>query len=385
MRNVKNGCWFHVSHFPFPLSLFLFGSNLYLPYNQGVVQLDEATRRRDCRAFCAVYGHLMAKHGRTLLGIAISVICLAFALNGLKLDEFWEGISNANYWWLIPGVGVYFIGVGIRTWRWYYLLRPLKEVSLRKLFPIVCIGYAGNNIYPARAGEVLRAYILKEQEGISVSANLATVVIERIFDGLVMLAFVMITLPFTNFGADYNTFVLLFSLLFFAALAVFLVLAARPQWAERIIRWGAKRFLPERFQAKTMDIAVRFLEGVKSLRSGKDVVMIFFTSVIIWLLETLKYWFVMHAFPFEVPFTVLMLMNGVVNLFTTLPGAPGHVGTFDAPGIAVLVASNVDQAIAASYTLILHVALWLPITALGLYYLWRSRLNVQRVQEEMAV
>lgn len=327
----------------------------------------------------------MAKHGRTLLGIAISVVCLALALNGLKLDEFWEGISNANYWWILPGVGVYFIGVAVRTWRWYYLLRPLKEVSLRKLFPIVCIGYAGNNIYPARAGEVLRAYILKEEEGISVSANIATVIIERIFDGLVMLAFVMVTLPFTDLGAFYNNFVLVFSVLFFAALAVFLGLAMRPVWAEKIIRGVVTRFLPARLQEKVMAFAMRFLDGVKSLRSGKDVVMIFFTSVIIWLLETLKYWFVMHAFPFEVPFTVLMLMNGVVNLFTSLPGAPGHIGTFDGPGIAVLVAFGVDQAMAASYTLVLHVALWLPITALGLYYLWRSRLNVRRVQEEMAV
>jgi uncharacterized protein (TIRG00374 family) len=330
----------------------------------------------------------MAKHGRTLLGIAISVICLALALNGLKLDEFWEGISNANYWWILPGVGVYFIGVAVRTWRWYYLLRPLKEVSLRKLFPIVCIGYAGNNIYPARAGEVLRAYILKEQEGISVSANIATVIIERIFDGLVMLGFVIFTLPFlpiTSLNESYNTFVLGFSGLFFAALAVFLVLATRPALAEHLIRWGATRFLPARLQEKVMAFAMRFLDGVKSLRSGKDVLMIFSTSVIIWLLETLKYWFVMHAFPFEVPFTVLMLMNGVVNLFTSLPGAPGHVGTFDAPGIAVLVAFGVDQALAASYTLVLHVALWLPITVLGLYYLWRSRLNVRRVQEEMAV
>jgi hypothetical protein len=65
--------------------------------------------------------------------------------------------------------------------------------------------------------------------------------------------------------------------------------------------------------------------------------MIFFTSIIIWLLETVKYWFVMHAFDFEVSFFALMLMNGVVNLATTLPSAPGYVGTFDGPGIAVLV------------------------------------------------
>jgi glycosyltransferase 2 family protein len=69
--------------------------------------------------------------------------------------------------------------------------------------------------------------------------------------------------------------------------------------------------------------------------------MVFFTSVIIWLLETGKYWFVMHAFDFEVSFFALMLMNGIVNLATTIPSAPGYIGTFDAPGIAVLTAYGV--------------------------------------------
>jgi uncharacterized protein (TIRG00374 family) len=98
--------------------------------------------------------------------------------------------------------------------------------------------------------------------------------------------------------------------------------------------------------------------------------MIFLTSVVIWLFETGKYWFVMHAFDFQVSFFTLMLMNGIVNLATTIPSAPGYVGTFDAPGIAVLKAYGIDAAIAAGYTLVLHVALWFPITALGLYYFW---------------
>jgi uncharacterized membrane protein YbhN (UPF0104 family) len=69
------------------------------------------------------------------------------------------------------------------------------------------------------------------------------------------------------------------------------------------------------------------------------------------------------------PFTVLMLMTAVVNLFTTLPSTPGYVGTFDAPGIAILVASGVPKTIAAGYTLVLHVALWLPITLLGALFM----------------
>jgi uncharacterized protein (TIRG00374 family) len=99
---------------------------------------------------------------------------------------------------------------------------------------------------------------------------------------------------------------------------------------------------------------------------------------VIWLLETGKYWLVMQAFDFEVSFFALMLMNGIVNLATTIPSAPGYIGTFDAPGIAVLVAYGVAQGTAAGYTLVLHVALWVPITLLGAFYMMREGIRWQQ-------
>ena len=120
---------------------------------------------------------------------------------------------------------------------------------------------------------------------------------------------------------------------------------------------------------------MRFLSGLESLRSPLEALMIFFTTVMIWLLETAKYWFVMHAFDFQMTFFGLMLMNGIVNLATTLPSAPGYVGTFDAPGIAVLTAYGIPGEIAAGYTLVLHAALWFPITLLGAFYYFRQPLR----------
>jgi uncharacterized protein (TIRG00374 family) len=160
--------------------------------------------------------------------------------------------------------------------------------------------------------------------------------------------------------------------LFFGALLVFLLAAMFPEQSERLLRWGAGRFIPERFREKTIDLAMRFLGGLESLRSPLDVLMVFVTSVVVWLFETGKYWLVMHAFPFQVSFFALMMMNGIVNLAITIPSAPGYVGTFDKPGIAVLEAYGVSTAIATGYTLVLHIALWGPITALGAYYLWRE-------------
>jgi uncharacterized membrane protein YbhN (UPF0104 family) len=83
----------------------------------------------------------------------------------------------------------------------------------------------------------------------------------------------------------------------------------------------------------------------------------------------------MHAFDFSVPFYVLMLMNGVVNLATTIPSSPGYVGTFDAPGIEILTIWGVTRSVAAGYTLVLHAALWLPITLLGVYFMARQSIG----------
>lgn len=325
------------------------------------------------------------------LGVVISFGFVWLALRGLNLPAFWEALREANYWWLLPGVGVYFLGVWARAWRWHYLLRPLKSIPTRTMFPIVAIGYMGNNIYPARAGELLRAYVLRRKEQVPISASLATVIVERAFDGIVMLSFVFINLPeLTNLTADsgfagsIRALALVGAAVFLSAVLVFLLMAAFTEQSKRVISWFTDRLVPDRFRDNVDVVSARFLEGLASLRSPGDVVMVFLTSVVIWLFETGKYWFVMHAFPFEVSFFALMLMNGIVNLATTIPSAPGYIGTFDAPGIAVLEAYRVPNALAAGYTLVLHAALWLPITLLGAYYMARESLSWSQVQAEIA-
>jgi uncharacterized protein (TIRG00374 family) len=313
------------------------------------------------------------------LGVLISIVFIWLALRGLRLDEFWDSVKQANYIWLIPGIGVYFIGVWVRAWRWHYLLGPIKKIPTQTMFPITTIGYMGNNIYPARAGEVLRAVILKRREGVSVSASLATIIVERIFDGVVMLAFVFVNLPelakltgASGFVGNIQQVAIIGTGVFLGALAVFLLAAMFPHFTARVGVWFFSYLLPKRMHERIINLMTKFLDGLASLRSPVNVLMVFFTSVLIWLLETGKYWFVMHAFDFSVSFFALMLMNGIVNLATTIPSAPGYIGTFDAPGIAVLTAYGVEHSVAAGYTLVLHVALWLPITLLGAYYLARE-------------
>ncbi len=322
------------------------------------------------------------KRWHLLIGAGVSAVFLYLALRGLHLEQVWAALRGAHYGWLLPGIAVYFVGLYLRAWRWHYLLRPLQAVPTRTLFPIVTIGYMGNNIFPARAGEVLRAVLLRRERGVPISASLATILVERVYDGVVMLGFVFLNLPelarfagaASGFVGDLRTLALWGSVAFLGALTVFLLAGMFPARAEALLRRLVAP-LPARWATPVLNLGTVFLEGLRGLGAPREAWMIFVTSVAIWLLETAKYWFVMHAFAFRVPFFALMLMNGVVNLATTLPSAPGYVGTFDTPGIAVLVAYGVDKAIAAAYTLTLHAALWLPVTALGFFYALQAGLH----------
>jgi uncharacterized protein (TIRG00374 family) len=277
----------------------------------------------------------------------------------------------------------------VRSWRWHYLLRPIRLVPSRRLFPVMAIGYFGNNVFPVRAGEVFRIYLLNLFFHIPISAGLATILVERAFDGIVMLGFVFLNLPLLAgmtsaplAGMAIQTLAIGGAVVFLGATLVLVVLALFPARVSGVAQFGIDRLLPGRMRPRARALFDQFLLGLAALRSPFDVLMILGTSILVWLLETLKYWFVMHAFPFQVSFFVLMLMNGIVNLATTLPSAPGYLGTFDAPGIAVLEASGVRASIAAGYTLVLHAALWLPITLLGGYYLLRTGLSPRTMQAE---
>jgi len=247
----------------------------------------------------------------------------------------------------------------------------------------------GNNVFPLRMGEVLRSVVLKRREDIAISGSLATIVVERIFDAVVVVGFVLLNLgQLANLPGD-SAFSQLGGLatwavmIFLAGLLVFILIAMYPKPALQLVHGIIQRILPERWQKSLINIADRFLEGLMSLRSPKDALMIFLTSVLIWILETCLYWSVEQALGLGLTFSQLMLLNGVVNLVLLIPAAPGGLGTFDAACRAVLEALTIQSESALGYTLVLRIALWVPITVVGAIYFVREGLKWTTDVKEM--
>lgn len=304
-----------------------------------------------------------------VVGFLVSAALLWYALRDLHLGEVWAALKSARYIWLVPGVAVYFISVWFRAWRWGFLLRSLKLVPTHRLFPVVVIGYMGNDILPFRLGEVLRAYVLWRRDGINVGATLTTAVLERLFDGLTMLLFVLFGLLFVPLSAFLSRLVTFAGVIFLSALVVFLFLASRPEWLRRIAQVVIERAVPARLRSPLLGLSEGVIAGLASLRRGGDVLVLFGVTLVVWLIETAKYWLVSLAFPdLHLSYVGIMLMGGAVNLLTALPSLPGYIGTFET-GITILRGIGAPPASAGSYVLVLHAILLVPVTLLGLVFM----------------
>ncbi|MBU1880041.1 MAG: flippase-like domain-containing protein, partial [Chloroflexi bacterium] len=149
----------------------------------------------------------MRRYGKLALIALISLVFLALALYNIDLGAVAQALSTANYWFLVPATLITLLGYGIRTVRWQAILYPSLEEGHRpgfvRLFPVLVIGFAANNVLPFRAGEFVRAYVLGRREGISASLSFATIVLERVMDGLTLVFYLLVAallVPLPDWG-----------------------------------------------------------------------------------------------------------------------------------------------------------------------------------------
>lgn len=314
-----------------------------------------------------------------VIGIAVSAVFLWLAFQGLDPTLFWQNIQGANGPLLIVGMLVYGIAVTIISLRWRFLLRAIKPIPLTQLIPLVAIGYMGNNIYPFRSGEVLRIYLLKRNHDVAYGRAATTVIVERVFDGLVMLTFVLVPLAFLDVASpEVERIALLTTPIFLTALAVFFGLAARPNLLRGLANWAAG-WLPGKLGDIATKIAEEIITGLEGLRTPADLIGTILSSYTTWAVEASVYWIVAFAFGLDVGYPLMLLTVGVVNLAGLLPASPGMVGVFQYFVIVVLTASGIPEATAAAYAIAVHIVIWLPPTLAGFIFLTRQGLGIGAV------
>ena len=325
-----------------------------------------------------------------LVGILISAVFLWFAFRNLHPEAVWNELQQANVWWLLAGAAWFFVSMYFMALRWQFLLRAVRAVALSGLWRLVAIGYMGNNVYPFRSGEALRAFLLQRNEGVPVMRGATTVVVERVFDGLVMLTFLLLGLALSDIvSSDVQRLIAVAAPVFLTATAVFFLLAARPNLLRALVRLTA-RILPGRLEELVTRLGEDIISGLEGLRSPAHLAGTVFASYASWITHAGVYWMVAAAFGIQTTLPVMLAVVGAVNLAGLVPATPGQLGVFEFFASAVMVASGVPEALALGYAIVVHVVIWLPVTLLGFFYLvrqglgWRAITRARELEERAA-
>jgi hypothetical protein len=315
------------------------------------------------------------------LGLVIGLVFLYLAFSGQDFSEIGHSLSQANYWWLIPALASYFAGVGVRAVRWHYLLGPIQKVPTRRLFPVVVIGYMANNVLPVRMGEVVRAYVLGRREGVRKTVALATIVVERIMDGITMILFLAMASLFVTVNTDIQGIEKVAAGVFLAGIVLFFIVAHSRTWMKNLENFGL-RFVPGAIRPKVAGLAESFIDGLQVLRQWKDLLIVFALSVLAWTFEAGMFWMVALAFNnLNLSAAAIFMTLAVANLATLVPSTPGYVGPFDAAAKLVLQGIFGIGSVALSYVILLHAALYLPVTLFGLYYWVREHFSFKEANQ----
>jgi hypothetical protein len=324
---------------------------------------------------------------RAVLGVILSIAFLVFALRGVSFGQVLQHIRHANPFYFMGAVVAATFPFWLRTWRWRSLIVPVHPgTQFRPRFAAVCIGFMANNVFPARIGEFLRAYVLSRQEPIPVVTSLGSIAVERVFDGSTLVGLTFLALALPSFPAGTATGqevhrVAGYTAIFFGSVALLLVaLVIWPRQVVAAIERFVARFLPDAYCRPIVDALESLLASLGAIRQPLLLLRIVFWSIMLWLMGALSYWLGMLAFGIRVPFLGAVFLQSVVSFAVVLPSSPGFFGIFEAAvrvGLVQIWGLDPNQTI--SFAIGFHLGGYIPVTVMGMYYVWRLGISWKEV------
>ena len=319
-----------------------------------------------------------------MLGIAITVALLAWVLRDVSAQEVWHELRQSSPLWLLLAVVLATLSFALRAVRWKILLEPvISETSFDSRFGAVCIGFAVNNILPARLGEFTRAFALTRMEPLPLSASIASLVVERILDGVVLAIFLFVTISLPGFPLGDGTTAELIrrtanigAVVFGVGLGLLWLAARRPEATSRLFDRTVVRWLPDRFAEKASRAAASFVNGLGALASARVFVRALFWSFVVWIDLSLSVWAGLEAFDITGPgIAGSHFLQAVIAFAVAAPSSPGFFGVFEAAARVGLGPWNVSAARVVSFATSYHILTFIPVTLIGLWYLQRLGLS----------
>jgi uncharacterized protein (TIRG00374 family) len=325
---------------------------------------------------------------RSVLILLLTLGLLAFFLRNADMAGVWSETRRARPDLLALAVVVTGATYVLRALRWQYLLAPIGKTHFGTAFRATVIGFAASFLLPARAGEVIRPYLLARKERLSATAAFATIILERLLDlvtVLLLFGVFVATIQGGEISGDPAAFAKvkvggqLAAVAAVVGLGVFFTLARHP---ERIGRWALRveRVLPARLARAVARFVESFAQGLAVMRQPGRLLVALAWSFPIWLSIAAGIWLTSLAFHITFPFAGSFLVTMLLVVGVAMP-TPGAIGGFHAAyqiAVQTFFAAPDDRAIGAA--IVLHAISFVPVTLLGIVFMAQEGLTLGRAR-----
>jgi uncharacterized protein (TIRG00374 family) len=309
---------------------------------------------------------------RVGVGVAISLVLLVSLLWTVDLAEVWRQLQKTEWSWTLVSAALALIGLWIRARRWSYLFPPRSNPPA--LVPAMMIGYMVNNILPLRAGEIVRVYVVARRWGRGFWTALATLVVERVLDSLVLILVLGVLIFLIPVPATLRWAATILLALDVIAVTVLGLLAVAPAACERVLR-GATRGWPG-LAERGLPVFRRFVDGLDGIRTPAHALPLALWTIAVWLTPAAAAWVMFRAVHLDLPWIAAWTVLAFIGVGISIPAAPGYVGVFHYAAVLALEIFDVPRPAALSYALVFHASHILAITAAGWVFLLREHLSL---------
>lgn len=339
----------------------------------------------------------MKKTLQLIAGLALAAALLALSLKGVDLARVWQLTLASSPWLLFVSivVGVYVHNL-VRAWRWRIMLGPEKpRIGLYNLFSTTLIGYAASWALPFRVGEVLRPVLLAERERIRPSAAITTIVVERLLDGLAVVALFSFCLAFWNgregmgeqgeqilrFARKASVAMLVLSVVFFAMLVA--AVATRARWSGPLESFAASS--RNRLVRGLARAAGGLVDGGTILTRPGGFAAVAALSLLVWFIIGWATWvgFLGAGVTITLPETFILMPASVLGIGVPTPGGAGSYEYFVSQTLHHVFGQPLETALAA--TLVMHVVVTIvPVVLSGIVLLWKDGVTIARLKASLS-
>lgn len=321
-----------------------------------------------------------------VVGVLIGLGCLAILLKQVDLKQSWSTLGRLNGPFLLVPFTVFFVNLPLRAWRWQLIFPRRQRPTLGACLTVLGIGNMANFLLPGRAGDLARCALIGGSGSLSEGSRaLATLVVEKVLDGLALVGMVLFSVWAIHPPHWVIALLRIAILIFGGALILLVLLRYQTRSLIQLVRRAFRTLHLSILEEKFDGLLTSFADGLSAISSTAQMLTLLALTATIWTTEAVLIWGLAGALGLSVSLKSAIIASAVIGLGLMIPAAPGGLGTYELFGTEAFQLAGVAASSALALTIVIHAWVFVANIAVGICLLGIKGISLSQLRSRLEI